>query len=44
MVCNCSISGTRVLYAYPYAYYRKKRELFPEYLGKNTRTPRENRQ
>ena len=32
--CNCSISGTRVLYGYPYAYYRKKRELFPGYLGK----------
>jgi hypothetical protein len=29
IVCNCSISGTRVLYACPYAYYRKKREIFP---------------
>jgi len=29
IVCNCSISGTRVLYACPYAYYRKKREILP---------------
>jgi hypothetical protein len=29
IVCNCSISGTLVLYACLYAYYRKKREIFP---------------
>jgi len=29
IVCNCSISGTPVLYACPYAYYRKKMEILP---------------